>query len=129
MKTEIRFPPKPLEDEPAHEWEYRLRRWRMEEKRRLFAERGPMCERGCGARAEDLDESILTRGDMRGLSIWQRRLAFCNINLELACAKCNRESAQDREGAFARACKRDGERNVRDWYFSLGLKAPRHDWL
>jgi len=84
-----------------------------------------MCEReGCDRVAEDLDEPIITRGDMRGLSLQQRRLAFSTANMEIACSICNRESAHDREAAFRRACERFGEREVRAWYAGIGLKAP-----
>jgi hypothetical protein len=102
----------------------------MGEKLALLAERGWTCQReGCGAQAQDLDEAILTRGDMRGFSWEQRRLAFCSINLELVCARHNREEAQDREGAWARACERYGEEKMRAWYRSMGLRAPRREWL
>ena len=100
-------------------------RWRMEEKRRLLHERGPLCER-CGARAQDLDEGIVTRGDMRGFSKDQKRIAFASANLFLLCADCNRNQAHQRKWAFEQSCKRYGEQAVREWYGSLELKAP--DW-
>jgi hypothetical protein len=126
----LRFPPKPEPGESLLDWEARaLRPWRMEMKRKLLAERGRMCERGCGNPAQDLDEGLLTRGDMRGLSLEKRRLAFGEPNLFLLCRQCNRHEAHDREGAFLRACQRYGEETVRAWYASLELKAPRADWL
>jgi len=78
--------------------------------------------------AVDLDECLVTRGDMRGLDLEQRRLAFASCNLALLCARHNREEAHDRDGAWARACERYGEDAVRKWYAGLGLKAPRKDW-
>ena len=129
--NEIRYPPEPLEGETRQEYYDRvLRPWRMDEKRKLLRERGPMCARpGCLNRSQDLDESILTRQEMRGLPLWKYRLAFCNVNLELACARHNRESAQDREGAWERACARYTEKSVREWYAGLELRAPRKGWL
>ena len=120
----IRYPPPALKGQSRQEWEHiALRGWRMEEKRRLIAERGWRCER-CGAAATDLDEGILPRCDMRGLSLEQRRLAFCSINCFLLCARCNREEAHQRGWAFGQACQRYGEQRVREWYGSLGLRAP-----
>jgi len=123
----IEYPPEPLSGETRIEWERRaLNPWRMEMKRKLFARRGPTCERCGERRAIDLDEGIVPRCDMRGLSVKQRRIAFGSCNLFLLCEKCNRESAHDREAAFRRACGRFGEREVRAWYAGIGLKAP--DW-
>ena len=120
----IRYPPPALKGQSRQEWErVALRGWRMEEKRKLIAERGWRCER-CGAAATDLDEGILPRCDMRGFSLEQRRLAFCSINCFLLCAKCNREEAHRREWAFGQACSRYGEQRVREWYGSLNLRAP-----
>lgn len=104
-----------------------LNRWRMETKRRLFAQRGWMCERGCGRRATDLDEGIVTRGDMRGFSDEQKILAFATCNLFLLCAKCN-QTRHYRELAWEISCDRYGEKEVREWYASLNLKAPRKEW-
>jgi hypothetical protein len=128
MRMEIRYPPELLPDEQPREWDARLRAWRMDEKGCLLGERGWNCQR-CGGRAEQLDEGIVTRGDMRGLSLKQRRLAFASCNLFLLCADCNVNHAHDREGAWARACARYGEDAVREWYGSLGLRAPRGEWL
>jgi hypothetical protein len=128
MRMEIRYPPEPLPDEQPREWDTRLRAWRMEEKRRLLAERGWNCQR-CGARATQLDEGIVTRGDMRGFSLEQKRLAFASCNLFLLCADCNVNQAHDREGAWAKACAWYGEDAVRAWYFQLHLKAPRKEFL
>lgn len=98
--------------------------WRIEEKRRLFTERGHTCER-CGLQmATDLDEGIVTRGNMRGFSQDQKRLAFASCNLFLLCADCNRNQAHQREWAFGQSCRRYGENKIREWYASLGLKAP-----
>ena len=126
MRTEIRYPPEPYENETRLQWEARcLRPWRMEEKARLLRERGPMCERpGCTTVAIDLDEGIIPRCDMRGLPLWKRRLAFGTCNLFLLCARCNREEAHQVEWAFERACQRYGEQRVRAWYASLELRAP-----
>jgi hypothetical protein len=66
---------------------------------------------------------------MKGFSLDRRRLAFGEPNLSIACARCNRESAHDRDGAWVRACARYGEEAMRDWYWSLDLKAPRKEWL
>jgi len=96
----------------------------MEMKRKLLLRRGPMCERCGQRRAVDLDEGIVPRCDQRGLAVAQRRLAFGSCNLFLLCESCNRESAHDREGAFRLACERFGEREVRNWYAGIGLKAP-----
>jgi len=54
----IEYPPLPYENEDRLSWERRaLNPWRMEQKRKLFAKRGPMCEReGCDRAAEDLDD-------------------------------------------------------------------------
>jgi hypothetical protein len=124
------MPPVPEPGESREDWERRaLRPWRLEMKRKLLLERGPMCERGCGRRAQDLDEAVVPRCDMGGLSLDQRRLAFCEVNLALLCAECNRNEAHDREGAWARACQRHGEAAVRAWYAGLGLKAPRREWM
>ena len=112
MRTEIRYP------------EGNLIIWRSAEKGRLFSERGHTCER-CGLQiATDLDEGIVPRCDMRGFSVEQRRLAFASCNLFLLCARCNREEAHQREWAFGQACRRYGEQAVREWYGSLGLRAP-----
>ena len=127
--TEIRYPPEPEPGQGREDWERKLLNpWRQEEKRRLLSERGRLCER-CGERvAIDLDETILPRCDMGGLSLAQRRLAFASVNLTLSCVTCNRHHAHDRAGAWKRACKLYGEDVVREWYRSLGLKAPRHDF-
>lgn len=125
----IRYPPEPFEGESRASWEGKLRRWRMQEKRRLFVERGSLCERGCGNVATDLDEAVITRGDMRGFSLAQKRIAFASCNLELACMSCNRESAHDRDGAWERACTKYGRENIVAWYQSLALKSPRLDWM
>lgn len=101
-----------------------LNKWRMEVKRRLFVERGWMCERDCGHRAEHLDEGIVTRGDMRGFSDEQKLIAFATCNLFLVCAECNM-NYHDRAGAWKRACNRYGEMEVINWYKSLNLRAPR----
>jgi hypothetical protein len=125
----IRYPPHPFAGETREQWERRaLRPWRMAEKARLLAERGPMCER-CGERAQDLDECCVTRGDMRGLNLGKRRLAFASCNLALLCARCNRESAHDRDGAWERNCGIYGKERMQEWYESLGLRAPRRAWL
>jgi hypothetical protein len=127
----FRFPPEPEDGQTRIEWEWNLLNpWRNEIKRRLLAERGWRCER-CGSRQLplDLDEAIVPRADMRGLSLDRRRLAFGEPNLSIACAECNRESAHDRDGAWERACARYGEEAMRDWYRSLNLKAPRKEWL
>ena len=112
------------------EWERRdLNPWRQEEKRLLLEERGGTCARdGCMAQAIDLDEPLVTRGDMGGLSLEQRRLAFSSVNMELACRICNREKAHDRDGAWERACKRYGRGTVVEWYLGIGLKITRKDW-
>ena len=125
VKQWVRFPPPPRAGETRLQYERRaLNRWRMAEKERLLRERGTICER-CKARTvSDLDEGICTRGDMRGLSLEQRQLAFCNINLFLLCRICNRERAHQREWAFEQSCSRYGEQAVREWYGSLGLRAP-----
>jgi len=125
---EIRYPPEPEDGQSRVEWEkVHLNPWRNEMKRRLLAERGTACER-CGQPAWDLDEGIVPRADMRGFSLEQRRLAFGEVNLFLLCGRCNRESAHDRDGAWARACARYGEKAVREWYAGLGLRAPRREW-
>ena len=124
MRTEIRYPPEPYENETRIEWERRaLRPWRMEEKRRMFLERGSNCER-CWTMAQDLDEGILPRSSMRGLPLWKRRLAFGTCNLFLLCTRCNREEAHQVEWAFWQSCQRYGEQRVRAWYASLELRAP-----
>ena len=123
---ELRYPPHSLPGQTRLQWERdRLNPWRMEIKRLLLDERGWRCER-CGVTGTvlDLDEGILPRCDMRGLSLEQRRLAFCEVQLFLLCPRCNRESAHDRDGAFERACARYGDQVVREWYVSLGLRAP-----
>ncbi len=127
----ILYPPEPNEEDTRESWERRaLRPWRMEVKHQLLTQRGFKCAReGCPNRAQDLDEAILTRQEMRGLSLAQRRLAFASCNLELVCADHNRNGAQDREGAWARACARYGERTMRRWYAGIGLKAPRAEWM
>lgn len=127
----MRCPPGPLDGEAREEWERRaLRPWRMEIKRSLLAERGWWCER-CGDLSQvlDLDEGVVPRCDMGGLSLEKRARAFAEVNLFLLCPDCNREQAHDRDGAFRRACERYGEEMVRAWYQSLGLKAPRREWL
>jgi hypothetical protein len=127
----IRIPPPPREGESRQQWEtWALRPWRMDVKMALLAQRGWKCER-CGStvRPFDLDEGIVPRCDMGGLSLDQRRMAFAEVNLFIVCARCNRYEAHDRDGAFRRACTRYGESVVRSWYASLGLKAPRADWL
>ena len=130
MRTEIRYPPEPHENETRIEWERRaLRPWRMEEKARLLRKRGYRCERCEKRPVSDLDESIVPRCDMMGLSLEQRRLAFGTPNLTLSCQVCNRERAHDQAGAFERACQRYGEQRVREWYASLCLRAPRHEFL
>lgn len=106
-----------------------LRAWRMEIKRQLLAQRGWMCERCGKERVTDLDESILPRVDMVGLSDEQKLKAYSEINLTLSCARCNREEAHDREAAWERACGRYGGDAVRTWYSSLRLKVPRAEWL
>ena len=130
MKQWVRFPPPPREGETRLQWERRaLNPWRQEEKGRLVRERGYACERCGDDRAIDLDEGIVPRCDMGGLSLEQRRLAFGSPNLFLLCAHCNREEAHQREWAFEQACKRYGEQAVREWYFQLNLKVPRREWL
>ena len=128
--AEIRYPPEPEPGETRIKWERRaLNPWRQQEKARLLRERGRTCERdGCMMPAVDLDEAILPRCDLRGLSLEQRRLAFASCNLALLCARHNREEAHDRDGAWRRACTRYGEDAVKNWYAGLGLKAPRKDW-
>lgn len=127
----IRTPPLPRKGESRKAWEARvLRPWRMEIKRALLVQRGWRCERcGSGVPPFDLDEGIIPRADMRGLDLEQRRMAFAEVNLFVICANCNRYEAHDRDGSFARACARYGEDAVREWYASLGLRAPRVDWL
>lgn len=127
----IRYPPEALPGETRKQYHAReLNRWRMEEKRRLATERGWTCEReGCEARMEHLDECLVTKGDARGLSIEQYRLVFASCNLALLCARHNVEEAHDRDGAWARAVARYGRERVVAWYASLGLKAPRRDWM
>ena len=120
---EIEYPPTAILGESRQDWERRaLNPWRMEMKRKLLVTRGNLCERGCGRMATDLDEPIVPRADMRGLSLEQRRLAFSTANMELACSRCNRESPHDRAGAWERACKRFGLDTMIDWYASLGLR-------
>jgi ribosomal protein L37AE/L43A len=125
----IEYPPEPLPGESRAEWDRRVAPWRMEMKRKLLARRGWRCER-CGQQGGvlDLDEALVTRGDMRGLSLEQRRLSFGEVNLAIVCADCNR-TRHDREGAWARACGRYGEDVVRAWYASLRLRAPRAEWM
>ena len=126
----IEYPPEPLPGESRAEWDRRIAPWRMEMKRKLLTRRGWRCERdGCQNPAEHLDECCLTRQEMRGLSLEQRRIAFSEQNMELVCASCNVESAQDRDGAWHRQCARYGENAMKQWYSSLRLRAPRHDWL
>ena len=125
---QIRYPPGPLEGESRLEWERRaLNPWRMEEKARLWTERGSLCER-CEIRlATDLDEGIIPRCDMRGFSLVQRQIAFASCNLFLLCAQCNREEAHQREWAIVTSAQRYGAEAVLEWYASLELKAPRRD--
>jgi len=127
----LHYPPEPWPGESRIDWEQRaLNPWRNEIKRHLLAERGWACEReGCERPAEHLDEAIIPRCDMRGLSVEQRWLAFCEVNLAVLCAECNTASAHDRDGAWDRACSRYGEQTMKTWYASLGLKAPRKDWV
>ena len=128
---DIRYPPEPEDGMTRVEWERELLNpWRQCEKARLAAERKTtICER-CGQRPFiDLDESVIPRCDMGGFSLEQRRIAFGSPNLTLACMRCNREEAHDREGAWDRACERYGRERVVAWYVSLGLKAPRADWM
>ena len=129
--TEIRYPPEPEPGETRIEWERReLNPWRQREKARLLRERGRTCERdGCVMPAVDLDECLVTRGNMRGLSLEQRRLAFASCNLALLCARHNREEAHDRDGAWERAVARYGREKVVAWYRGIGLKIPRSDWM
>lgn len=104
--------------------------WRMDMKLKLFTKRGWRCERpGCPNRAEHLDEGIVTKGDMRGFSSWQKALAFCECNLFLLCADCNVNKAHMREWAFGQSCERYGEERVRAWYRALNLKAPKRGFL
>ena len=104
--------------------------WRMREKARLIDERGWTCERpGCNNRIEDLDEAIVTRKNMMGLSLEQKRIAYCTINLELVCARHNREGAQDREGAWQRAVERYGLETCQQWYASIGFKSPEKRFM
>jgi len=98
----------------------------MEEKARLWTERGSLCERCRVQLATDLDEGIVPRCDMMGFSKGQKRIAFASCNLFLLCADCNRNQAHQREWAFEQSCQRYGEDKVRQWYSSLELKAP--DW-
>lgn len=124
----VYYPPEP-DGMDRKAWERDvLRPWRMEVKEQLFLERGCMCER-CGGAASDLDEGCVTRGDMRGLSAEQKRIAFASVNLFILCAECNRYRAHQRDWAFWQASKRYGENVVRDWYLSIGLKVPRVDFL
>ena len=127
----IRYPPEPLDGETRKEYHRRvLDAWRMEEKRLLLRERGWTCEReGCQARVEHLDEAIVTRRDAMGLPLWKYRLIFASCGLALLCADCNVNQAHDRDGAWARACRRYGREAVVGWYASLQLKAPRADWI
>ena len=121
----VDYPPPPEPGMTRTEWERQLLNpWRQQLKRKLFMRRGPMCERGCGRRAVDLDEPIIPRADMRGLDLDRRRLAFGSVNAELACAQCNRESAHNREAAWGRAVARFGLEAMREWYNGIGLKAP-----
>lgn len=133
----IRYPPSVLSGESRAAWEKRaLRPWRMEIKIKLLNERGWKCER-CSKKFTPsditstihLDETIIPRCDMRGLSVQKRRLAFCEINLTLSCQNCNCNHGHDRRGAFKRACQLYGESIVRDWYDSLGLKAPIYEFM
>lgn len=131
MRTEIRYPPEPGPNESRLEYHRRvLNAWRMQEKAILLLERGNICEReGCSSPVSDLDEGVLPRSSMLGLPLWKRRLAFASCGLFLLCAKCNREEAHQIEWAFNRACDRYGEQRVREWYFSLELKAPYHQFM
>jgi len=126
----LEYPPHPNPTDTRETWERReLRPWRMEQKRRLMLVRGGLCERGCGRVAQDLDEGIIPRSSMMGLSLEKRRLAFASCNLFLLCARCNREEAHQVEWAFEQACNRYGEKTIREWYASIGLKAPRHQFM
>ena len=125
MRIDIRYPPPAREGETRIDWERRaLRPWRMDEKQRLFRERGTICERCRMQPAQDLDEGCVPRCDMRGFSLEQRRIAFSSANLFLLCVDCNRNQAHQREWAFEQSCSRYGEQAVREWYGSLDLKAP-----
>jgi hypothetical protein len=122
MRMEIRYPPEGCTEQE-------LRAWRMDEKRRLLAERGWNCQR-CGARAAtDLDEGIVPKSSMRGLSLEQKRIAFGSPNLFLLCSRCNREEAHQQEWAFGQSCYRYGEDTVRDWYASIGFKTPEQRFM
>lgn len=125
MNYEIRYPPEPEPGMSKADWLNKvLRPWRQEEKRRLIAEWGLACAR-CGAVGVDLDEAIITRAQMRGMPVWKMRLAYASCNLELVCAECNRNRAQDRDGAWQRACRRYGRTAVENWYEGVMFKSRR----
>jgi len=128
--SELRMPPPPLEEEDWKSWYRRAcAPWRNEIKLELWRQR-PACERdGCQRSSCDLDEGVVTKGDMRGFSVEQRRIAFAECNLFMLCQTCNRERAHQRDRAFEKSCDRYGEDVVRGWYDSLQLRAPRIEWL
>lgn len=125
----IQFPPEIEPDMTRLDWERQLLNpWRARMKRLVAARQGGLCAR-CGQPGIDLDEPIIPRCDMRGLSLEQRRLAFGSCNMEYACIACNRESAHDRLAAWERAVALFGLDAMRAWYMGIGLKAPDHRFI